>query len=86
MDVDSDVSSDEEFLTESIVYMQIKMIKKIYGLEKTVPLMVNDIHILAEPDTGTEVNVMDENQYRALQHKSGSKMDLHKDQTKLCTL
>ena len=56
---DSDNSSDEEFLTKSIVHMQVKMIKRIYGLEKTVPLMVNDVHIRAKPDTRADVNVMD---------------------------
>ena len=44
--VDSEGSSDEEFLTKSIAHMQIKMVKKTYGLEKTVPLMVNHIHRL----------------------------------------
>ena len=43
--------------------MQIKMVKKIHGLVKTIPLVVNDIHIRAEPDTGADVNVMDGYQY-----------------------
>ena len=66
--------------------MQIKMIKKKYGLEKTVPLMVNDINIRAEPDSGADVNVMDEHQYRALLHRSDCKMDLRKSSTRLRTL
>ena len=49
-DLDIHQSSDDEFLTKSIAFMQIKMVKKTYGLEKTVPLMVNDIHIRAEPE------------------------------------
>lgn len=83
---DSDNSSDEEFLTKSIAHMQVKMIKRKYGLEKTVPLMVNDIHIRAEPDTGADVNVMDEYQHRALQHRSEYDMTLGDSQTKLRTL
>ena len=63
-DLDSDQSSDHEFLTKSIAHMQIKLVKKTYGLENTIPLMVNDIRIRAEPDTGADVNVMDEYQYR----------------------
>ena len=85
-DSDGDGSSDEEFLTKSVVHMQIKMIRKKYGLEKTVPLMVNDIYIRAEPDSGADVNVMDEHQYRALLHRSDSTMDLHKSSTRLRTL
>ena len=85
-DVDSEESSDEEFLTKSIAHMQIKRVRKAYGLEKTIPLMVNDIHIRAEPDTGADVNVMDEYQYKALLHRSESKMELQKSQTKLRTL
>ena len=54
--------------------MRIKMVKKTYGLEKTIPLMLNDVHILAEPDTGADVNVMDEYQYRALLHRSGQEI------------
>ena len=44
-DLDSDQSSDDEFLTKSIAHMQIKLVKKTYGLEKTIPLTVNDIQI-----------------------------------------
>ena len=83
---DSENSSDEEFLTKSIAHMQIKMIKRKYGLEKIVPLMGNDIHIRAEPDTGADVNVMDEYQHRALQHRSEYDMTLRDSQTKLRTL
>ena len=79
--MDNEESSDEEFLTKSI-----KRVRKAYGLEKTIPLMVNDIHIRAEPDTGADVNVMDEYQYKALLHRSESKMELQKSQTKLRTL
>ena len=46
--------------------------------------MVNDMHIRAEPDTGADVNIMDEYQYRAsLQHMSTSKMDLQNNRVKL---
>ena len=78
-DLDSDQFSDDEFLT----YVD-KLVKKTYGLKKTIPLMVNDIHIRAEPDTGADVNVMDEYQYRAsLQHMSTSKMDLQNNRVEL---
>ena len=66
--------------------MQIKSVKKRYGLDKTIPLMANDLHIRAEPDTGADVNVMDEHQYRALLHRSKYNMNLQRSQTKLRTL
>ena len=59
-DLDSDQSSDDEFLTKSIAHIQIKLIKKTYGLKKIIPLMVKNIHFRAEPDTGADVNVMEE--------------------------
>ena len=77
-DLDGDQSSDDEFLTKSLAHIQIKPIKKTYGLKKMIPLMVNDIHFRAEPDTGAGVNVMDDKQYRALQQRSTSKIDLQK--------
>ena len=55
-------SSDKDFLTKSVAHIRIKMVKKRYGFEKTIPLMLNDVHIWAEPDTGADVNVMDEYQ------------------------
>ena len=66
--------------------MRIKMVKKRYGLEKTIPLMLNDVHIRAEPDTGADVNIMDEYQYRVLQHRSGQEMEFQKTITKLRAL
>ena len=53
-------SSDEKFVTKSLAHMQIKTVRRTYGLQKTVPMMVNDIHIGAEPDKGADVTVMDE--------------------------
>lgn len=83
---DSDVSSDEEFVIKSIARLQIKRIKKTYGLDKTVSLMVNDIHIQAEPDKGVDGNVIDEYQYRALHNRSEYDVTLRESQTKLPTL
>ena len=57
---DSEDSSDEDFLSQSVAQRNVKRIKKMYSLEKTVPLMINDISIKAEPDSGADVNVMDE--------------------------
>ena len=54
-------------------------------LEKTVPLMINDISIRAEPDSGADVNAIDEFQFRALQHNSTEEMELRTSNIKLIT-
>ena len=82
----SDDSSDDDFLSQSIAHMNIKSIKTRYSLSKTVPLMINDISIRAEPESGADVNVMDEFQFRALQHRSTEEMELQTSKIKLMTL
>ena len=81
---ESEDSSDEDFLSQSVAHMNIKRIKKRYSLEKTVPLMINDISIRAEPDSGADV--MDEFQFRALLHRSAEQMKLKDSKIKLMTL
>ena len=66
--------------------MRVKRVNKRYGLEKTVPLMINDICIRAEPDSGAEVNVTDEFQFRALQIRSSANLELQRSKIKLMTL
>ena len=83
---ESEDSSDEDFLSQSVAHMNIIRIKKRYSLEKTVPLMINDISIRAEPDSGADVNVMDEFQFRALLHRSAEQMKLKDSKIKLMTL
>ena len=56
--------------------MNIKRTKKRYSLEKTVPLMINDSSLRAEPDSGADVNVMVEFQFRALLHRYADQMEL----------
>ena len=48
--------------------------------------MINDISIRAEPDSGSDVNVMDEFQFWALQGRSLEEMELKTSKIKLMTL
>ena len=67
--------------------MNIKNIrKKRYILGRTVPLMIIDFSIRAEPDSGVDVNVMDEFQFCALLHRSAEQMELKDSKIKLMTL
>ena len=70
-ELDSSDSSDVDFSSKSVAHMRIKMFTKRYVLEKTIQLMLNDVQIRAGLDTGADLNVMDEYQYRSLQHRSG---------------
>lgn len=80
---DSPNSSDEEFITQSNAHMTVKKVKRRYSLKKTVPLTINDVSVRAEPDSGAEVNVMDEYQYRALKYRSNTEITLKQTETKL---
>ena len=68
---------------QPVAHMNVKRIKKTYSLEKTVPLMINGISIRAEPDSGADVNVMDEYQFRAALHRSAEQMELKNSKIKL---
>ncbi len=47
---------------------------------------LNDVDIRMEPDSGAEVNLMDEHQFQALLHRSNHKPTLEHCQIKLNTL
>ena len=48
--------------------------------------MINDISVRAEPDGGADVNVMDEFQFQALQHRSAKDVGFQNSKIKLQTL
>ena len=83
---DTSDSADEDFLTQSIAHMRVKREKMRYVLEKTVSLMVNDMCIRGKPDSGADVNVMDEFQFRALQSRSTANLELQRSKIKLMAL
>ena len=47
---------------------------------------LDDIDINAEPDSGADVKVMDEHQFKALIHRTAHKLTLQPSKTKLNTL
>ena len=53
-------------------------ISKVSDSDQTVPITLNDVIVKMEPDSGADVNVMDEHQYRALQRKTGKILTLHR--------
>ena len=61
-------------------------VNKVSDFEKTVPIVINDVIVHMEPDSGADVNVMDEYHYKALERKSYENLALHDSSTRLSTL
>ena len=70
---EGDTDQDSDFLDESVRHLAVGKVKisKVSDSDKTVPITINDVIVKMEPDSGADVNVMDEHQYRALQRKTG---------------
>ena len=86
---ESDLDQDPDFIGEySVRHLTIGKIKvsKVSDLEKTVPIVVNDVIVHVEPDSGADVNVMDQRQYGALKRKTQEDITLKSSNTKLSTL
>ena len=85
-EVDSS-ESDDEFISHAVHHMsQIKKIKSSNSMSKTIALTMNEIDVRVEPDSGADVNLMDEYQFKALVHRSETKPVLQSSQMKLSTL
>ena len=54
-------------------------VNKVSDFEKTVPIVINDVIVHMEPDSGADVNVMDEYHYN-------ENIALHDSSTRLSTL
>ena len=48
--------------------------------------MIEDINVFMEPDSGADVNIMDEHQFKALTNRSQAKLELKPSKIKLSTL
>ena len=71
-DPESDEDGDPHFIDETVRHLTVGKIKvnKVSDFEKTVPIVINDVIVHMEPDSGADVNVMDEYHYKALKRKS----------------
>ena len=85
---DSDVDPDIDFVADSVRHLTVGKIKinRVSDFEKTVPIVINDVIVHMEPDSGADVSVMDERQYNALKRKSYEDIALKTSKTKLSTL
>ena len=87
-DSQSDSDQSIDFIDESVRHLTVGKIKvsEVSDLEKTVPIVINDVIVHMEPDSGADDNVMDECQYRALKRKTYDDITLKASSTKLSTL
>ncbi|CAG2213739.1 unnamed protein product [Mytilus edulis] len=86
----SDYDEDEDYFGGTIKHiMKIRKVKTIQGIrdmDKTVTIRIDDVDVKVEPDSGADVNVMDENQFVKFQSKTYGNPVLEKSKIKLSTL
>ena len=81
-DTDS-TSSDGEYFEQTGKHLQIKHLKKINSREKTLPVHIGNVRTWVEPDTGADVNLMDEHQFKGLNHRSTEEVTLQNSNIEL---
>ena len=81
IEYDDSTSSDDEFIVEHL--KDVKKIQEQDNYRKTVILRIDNVDIRVEPDSGADVNLMDEHQFKALVHRSNMKVTLEASQTTL---
>ena len=83
-------SSDDEFFGQAAEHLsQAKKVKQIGGVGTTsrcVKVKLNDVDVQMEADSGADVNIMDEHQFKAFVHRSSDKRVLQPSNVKLYTL
>ena len=80
-------TSDDEFVGQTVKHLeQVKPVKKISNSSVTVPVIVDDVEVRVEPDTGADENIMDEHQYKAFIHRSKTNVILSESKVELGTL
>ena len=87
-DSGSDADQDNHFIDETVRHLAVGKIKinKVSDFEKTVPIVINDVIVHMEPDSGADVSVMDEYHYKALKCKSYENIAVRGSSTRLSTL
>ena len=83
---DNPTSSDDKFFCQAVRHLkQVKRIKT-EEQDKTITIQIEDVSVKVEPDSGAEINVMDEHQFKALTHRASTNLTLTPSKTKLNTL
>ena len=70
------LSSDGDFISQAVNHVsQVKQVKSC-DASKTADIRTIDVDVRMEPDSGADVNLMREHQYKALQNRSRKKPTL----------
>ena len=86
-EMNSSLSSDNEFIDHAVNHLsQMRKVQSISNISKTVSLSMNDVDVRVEPNSGANVNIMDEHQFKALINRSVEKPMLEFSKIKLSTL
>ena len=85
---DCETSSDDEYFAQTVKHLQqVKKIKQQnVNDSKTLMVQIDDVDVRVEPDSGADVNIMDEHQFKALINRSNNHPTLAQSKTKLNTL
>ena len=79
-DLDSSTSSDDDFFDHAVM-KHLGKIRKVHTVDSNttnrVFIRMNGIDVSVEPDSGSDVNIMDEHQFKALANRSTKKPVLH---------
>ena len=82
-------SSDDEVFSQAAEHLaqakKIREIGKDGGNYRTVAVRLNDVDVVMEADSGADVNIMDEHQFKAFIHRTNDKPTLTKSNVKLRT-
>ena len=84
---EASTSSDDEYFQKSVqTDLHAKKITNNPSTKKTMIVQLDDVDVEIEPDSGSDVNLMDEHQFKALSNRSKSKLTLSPSKAKLNTL
>ena len=83
-------SSDDEFFSQAAKHLaqakKISQIGKDSGNYRTVVVRLNDVNVVMEADSGADVNIMDEHQFKAFINRTNDNPTLTDSNVKLRTL
>ena len=87
MESDSSLSSIDEYFDHAVLKHlgQEKKVKNISDFQKTVVIKINGADVRAEPDSGADISLMDEQKFKALLNRSERKPILKSSEIRLST-
>lgn len=63
-------SSDDDFFDSTVKHLHVKRLATHQSVEKTIPVLIDDVKTWVEPDSGADINLMDKHQFKSFQHRT----------------